>query len=197
MFRNIRYSLLGGVLLALSSAPACTSSGGKSGYDNFLTAATAAPADGYTIWWLGREFTAGGATFTGPAVADIGGRLDAGGVSMSYYPQAPLRTGSLDVSLYSRDGWSKAEAMGVNRLSRGATSRSVSVAGHQAILTVTPFPPAPSTTGHLSLTVDLGDTVALASVGRASLGRGTPDTNPLLDEATFLSVMQHLRPYPE
>ena len=51
---------------------------------------------------------------------------------------------------------------------------------------------------HGSLTLALGNTDIVAVVH--SIGGSTPggpDANPLIDEQTFLSVMQQLRPYPD
>ena len=44
---------------------------------------------------------------------------------------------------------------------------------------------------HASLTLALGNTHIVGSTP------GGPDANPLIDEQTFLSVMQQLRPYPD
>jgi hypothetical protein len=48
------------------------------------------------------------------------------------------------------------------------------------------------------LIVHVGETTVLAQAktGRSATPEG-PDVNPLVDEATFLSVLEQLRPYPQ
>ncbi len=165
-------------------------------YDNFKTAVANADQQGYTPYWLGREFVAGGLTYKGPDVADFGDEVDGGGVSMGYSARLARGGVSLNMSLYSRDAWSRAEVAGISRVGANASVRTVTVAGHTGTLVVIPS----GTPGvrAIQLVLRLGETVVRASVPftiSATPGGASPD--PLSDEATFLSVMQQLRPYPQ
>lgn len=53
-------------------------------YKNFLAAATRAPQDGYTMYWLGRNPTVGGLVFEGPGVSGFGADIEGGGINLHY-----------------------------------------------------------------------------------------------------------------
>ncbi len=65
-------------------------------FDNFKRVVATADKDGYTPYWLGREFTAGGFTFHGPYVSDLpGAKVEGGGVDMDYSADTPRGGDSL------------------------------------------------------------------------------------------------------
>jgi hypothetical protein len=71
-------------LVALITS-ACGSITGTSGrapdqdFQNFVALAERAQEEGFTAYWLGRSFDAGGLTFEGPSVADFGADVTGGG----------------------------------------------------------------------------------------------------------------------
>jgi hypothetical protein len=76
------------------------------------------------------------------------------------------------------------------------TQRPVTVGGHPATLLEKSIPARPVNSVEIIITV--GDTTALLVAGSGGPATpGGPDVNPLLDEQTFLNVLQNLRPYPQ
>jgi hypothetical protein len=207
------------ILLALAfAAAACGPAGGgpteeewsdlqtqveQQGWNNFQTA-VADPDRNYDIYWLGREVEVGGEVMRGPealAADDPGGEVDGGGLVMSYLgdPGSGL---DLRFTLYSRAAWDRVQDL----RSRGAQPRrfevkDVTVAGWPAKLQTVFIEPGFSGAGEVNwriLSIDYGSTVVEASTqARRPATPTAPQPNPLIDEATFLSVMQRLRPYPE
>lgn len=68
----------------------------RQGFENFETAV--ASDRNYDIYWLGREFEAGGLLYKGPDVADFGDDVEGGGLGMDYV----AAVGDLKLVLYSR-----------------------------------------------------------------------------------------------
>ncbi len=82
------------------------------------------------------------------------------------------------------------------QLPEGAMLKSTVVQGVPGQLHVIPAGTRPINA--LRLRVHLGQTWVLAEAGASGAATpGGPDANPLIDEQTFLSVMQQLRPYPQ
>jgi hypothetical protein len=195
--------LFGRSLLAMALALALAScTGGKSPaqtpetadehfFNNFKTAAASAGKDGYTPYWLGREFTAGGFVYSGPYLGDLPGeRFDRGGMSVTYSPDSQRGGGSLDLLLYSRAAWEEDRSR-----QDGAATKYVTVAGQSAKLFVLSAGTRP--VNQLRLLLTFGDTTVLAiAYSGGAVTPGRPDVSPLIDEQTFLNVMQNLRPYP-
>ena len=50
----------------------------------FLRDVAKVEAMGLPVYWLGREFTAGGLTFQGPYGGEFGGEVEGGGIDMDY-----------------------------------------------------------------------------------------------------------------
>lgn len=164
------------------------------GYHSFQTAVARAPKDGYTVYWLGRSFTAGGLTFTGPEVSGTeAGGLPGGGVDFSYNP--PGSGAGLNISLLSDAAWQRARGR-VERTpgSAGWQTKQVMFLGRPAVLQWASAGTRPLDV--LALILTLGDTHIVAGTSATGpLTPGGPDTNPLIDEQTFLSIMQQLRRY--
>ena len=176
---------------------ACTDSGrGDQSYQNFLKAAKQAPSDGYTMYWLGRQFDAGGVTFAGPSVDDFGQEVDGGGILMSYTAQGPDRY-DIRLTVETQSAWADAKSRGIFRIPGNARTRDVTIGGHMGELLVRPAPPGLQGIQGIQLHLDLGDTSLLATVSTYVPAGGGPDPNPLKNEDTFLSAMQNLRPYPQ
>jgi hypothetical protein len=74
--------------------------------------------------------------------------------------------------------------------------RLVTVNGAQATLWLVPGATRPVEQARL-LTQDGETRVLTIAYAGGPIRPGGPDSNPLVDEETFLSVMQNLRPYPE
>ena len=184
-------------------APACLgNSGGKPVteehfFDNFKTVVASAEQDGYTPYWLGRGFQAGGLEFRGPFAGDIGFStgITGGGAQFAYYATFdPSRfAGDLTLILFSEHAWAQSPQ---NRPPPpGAAQRAVTVGGNTGTLTTASDPAGMP--GGMILQLQLGATTILAVVPHLVPRTPGPDPSPLADEATFLAVMQNLRPYPQ
>jgi hypothetical protein len=163
-------------------------------FQNFVERIENSGEIGYTPYWFGRNFTIADTTFYGPSIPDFGSEFE-DGIAFSY--DAPLEDGggSLDVRLYSEAGW---ERSGAGRPPRevGVVTRPVRLNGRPATLMLIPGGTRPINV--IRLVTQIGDThiVVLAHSG-GETSPGGPDSNPLIDEDTFLKLMGRLRPYPE
>jgi len=184
------------ILLAVLGFAACTSTNApdatqvdKTAYDNFRTAVASVPDRHFQVYWLGREFNAGGVMFRGPYFVPVGGVVNSNRLDIEY-------SAGLNIRLYSQSAWATA-APTVEHPSAGEPKRrSVVVGGRSAVLVTGSVPGRPI--NYQLLIIDFGDTVATVVAGAGGpVTPGGPDANPLIDEATFLSVMQQLRPYPQ
>lgn len=104
-------------------------------------------------------------------------------------------TGSVGLTIesYSQAEWDRVHPNGLD-----ATDgwKRITIAGREGELLRKPAGTRP--VGHAVLAIDFGETVVAADASSGgSRADGGPDVNPLIDEATFLAVMQNLRPYPE
>jgi hypothetical protein len=175
---------------------ACIPARGDKSYQNFVKAAENAPSDGYTMYWLGREFEAGGVTFEGPSVDDFGQEVELGGVLMSYTADGS-QSFDLGLTVETQPAWVDAKSRGIFRIPGNAVRRDVSVAGHPAESVVFPANPGLSGIQGIQVHVNVGDTSILATVSTFVPAGGGPDPNPLKDEETLLRVLDQLRPYPD
>ncbi len=183
------------------SAHACVPRGGPGGsdpqhfYGNFQTAVASVPDKQYQVYWLGREFRAGSLTFRGPEIPDFGAAANRDSMYVSYGARLSRGGVGLELSLLSPVGWESARGS-YGSTPPGATSRQIMVAGSPATIIVIPAGTRP--VNELRLIVHFRTTTVLviATAGGAATPGG-PDVNPLIDEETFLSVMQQLRPYPQ
>jgi hypothetical protein len=188
------WAALGACLACGSSADEPPAFAEPSGFDNFQTAVAA--DRNYDIYWLGESFEAGGLVFEGPEVSDFADDVEGGGLGTHYY--APYNRScclDLHITMFVRSAWVERERRRAAGPDQGYAVREVEVAGVRAELRTGGSPP--SNTMHL-LVLDYGDTVVEAvtrSVVPATPSAAQP--NPLVDEATFLAVMEQLRPYPE
>lgn len=162
-------------------------------FENFKKAVEDAEDDGYRPYWLGRGFEAGGVTFDGPNVTDFFDGTPGGGVRFSYGGFVPPQ-GRVVIHFdeYSPEAWSMIEP-----LRAGYGGREIVVAGHSGKLRIDKGSSnAPS--GLVELVLSIGNTVVVVTVsGGRGRTDGAADPNPLTDEATFLSMMENLRPYPD
>lgn len=162
-------------------------------FRNFKKAVGQSKSEAWTPYWLGRRFQAGGLTFIGPAVGDDQEELTGGGLSYTYNA---LNSGpGLEVRLYSRGAWQQAQHLYAVK-PVGNVPRDVTIAGHPGVIEASPAGTRP--VNAVVAYVQLGDTmvVVVANSG-GSPTPGAPDINPLIDEPTLLSVLTHLRPYPQ
>ncbi len=179
-------------------------------YGNFQTAV--ASDRNYDVYWMGREFTAGGLTYKGPEASARAGSEGLGAgiglndpdhLALSYLPNC--NCSSLQVTLYSHEAWDRPSARPPRP---DLQNRAVQVNGHEAQLR-TRFDGGQ--VDSRTIVVDYGRTVVEAVTssifpapvkGRPTVPGGLlatagPELNPLIDETTFLAVMQNLRPYPQ
>lgn len=187
-------------------------------YDNFRTAAARGPEEGYTAYWLGRRVTAGNLEFVGPIVSDDWDDhiiITGGGVVWMRYnatsAERRLRVGEapgpLSILVYAQAAWIAQPQIGRDYVPLGSTQRAVTVAGRPGTLIT-----ERSATGRLDrlrLIIDFSPTMVVADAVRSywstpyTLTPKEPDPaldaarDPLMDEATFLAVMENIRPYPQ
>ena len=182
--------------LALSAAQGCRDDPSNfNEYDNFVAATKRADSEGWKPYWLGRSFTAGQLTFDGPRVGEFGYEIEGGGTVYKYHSALASGSVGLDVYIYSSQAWMAAESIGRTRRPPGATIRDVKLAGHDATLSVSKD--SRGFVDQVRADIEIDGIMVRAHAGRATPLTGDVDLNPLTDEATFLAVMQNLRPYPE
>ena len=159
-------------------------------YQDFQTAVAGVPRRDFQLYWLGPRFAAAEDEFyVGFALGD---QNDARSISLYYKPNGPGI--SLDLSQFSAVAWPTAQA-GLIANSPPSTVTPVTVNGHSASLIHVPLSGRPNL---VRVQINMGDAVVVASTGvDASHRDATPNPNPLVDEATLLEVLSHLRPYPQ
>jgi hypothetical protein len=104
----------------------------------------------------------------------------------------------IQLSLYSPAGWAPRRDRTLNPDPRAATitKKSISVLGRDATLISAAVGERPI--NGLVVVVELGDTtIVVATAAGGNPTPGGPELNPLIDENTFLDVLQNLRPYPQ
>ena len=182
--------------LALTTAASCMDDGSNfNEYDNFVAATKRADQEGWKPYWLGRSFTAGQLTFDGPRVGEFGYEIEGGGTVYKYHSALASGSVGLDVYIYSSQAWIAAEALGRTRRPLGATIRYVKLAGHDATLSASKD--SKGFVEGVRADIEIDGVIVSAQAGRVTgVGVGG-DLNPLTDEATFLSVLDRLRLYPE
>ena len=158
-------------------------------YGNFRTAVASVPNRQFQVYWLGREFTAGAIVFRGPYFVPIGGVVNNNRLDIEY-------SAGLTIRLYSQSAWATAAPTIEHPSAHESKRRSVVVGGRSAVLLTGSVPGRPI--NYQQLIIDFGDTVVTVVAGSGGAATpGGPDSNPLIDEQTFLSVMEQLRPYPQ
>ena len=165
-------------------------------YENFVDLAEQADELGFTPYWLGRSFEAGGLIFEGPSVADFGADVTGGGISASYAARIQGGgTAPLNLTLYSPEAWRRVED-GVMNPRDPTTRRNVVVAGHDAEMLIISAGTRP--VNAIRLVIHQGETTILANAGSVGPAmEGGPDLNPLVEPDTLLAAMQQLRAWPE
>jgi hypothetical protein len=167
-------------------------------YKNFLTAVGRAPGEGYTPYWLGRSFSAGGLTFAGPSVSDLDIAGQPGTIGATYDAVARPDGGRVTLSLasYSGAAWASVSRHVLPEDKPGAKDTTKKLLGQQARLRTVASATRPVNARVVAIPLG-GTTVVAMAIAGGSATPGGPDANPLIDEQTFLSVLQHLRPYPQ
>jgi hypothetical protein len=200
---SLRTSFIAGVtLLCTLTLTGCRGDGlptdedfEREAFSNFQTA-VAAPDRNFDAYWLGRNFTINGVEFEGPAVGELG--RGEGGESLTFgyaAPAAGVCCFGLNVTLYGPAAWEEVKRIRGDHNVSG-TTRDVTIMGFPATFRKVVDPPG--VIQALVLHVFADDTVIEAVAGAATpLTPSDPQPNPLVHEATFLAVMEQLRPYPE
>ena len=163
----------------------------------YRTPVAQAQAAGLPVYWLGPEFKAGGLSFDfieGTFPQGIAGvRLN--GLQLSYLArEGDSVRASLDVLSFSKDEWPAAEDGVIHPPGfPSSVVKNTTLRGARAMLVSIPLDtPAFAS---LRLIVDLEDVVVVAQTTSAIVGGR--DINPLVDEQTFLPVLENLRPHPQ
>ncbi|MEX2245692.1 MAG: hypothetical protein WEC75_03305 [Dehalococcoidia bacterium] len=202
LVRTLFPSLLAGV--ATLALAACGSGerrqeppgSGDHSYDNFQTAVARADEAGLQeVFWLGPELDVDGVVFDaieGYFPHGVAGTsLD--GAQLTYYRLEDSR-GSLSITTLSPSDWQTVEDDVRNPAQPPVERKTVNVGTREAELISIHLDGAELT--GLKLLIDYGQSVVIAQTGTA-IAQGGREVNPLMDEATFLAVMEDLRPYPE
>jgi hypothetical protein len=188
-------------VLAISLFSGCDDKS-ESGYDYFLRDAAAMEDLGLPVYWLGREFNAGGLAFQGPYGVGFGGEVEGGGIFMQYIswldgtPGEGSSTG-LRMTVYSRGAWDIVKD-GASADAPGVTHRVVRVGDLDAEMVLQGDAARPLNA--ISVVLDLDDVVVVARTNSiiAPAVRGGGELNPFINNPDlFVQVMQDLRPYPE
>jgi hypothetical protein len=154
---------------------------------------------GLPVYWLGREFTAGGLTYRGPYAPEFGGDVEDGRLWMGYEPTSGT---TFEITVYSPAAWQSAKDWVLNpqtlTTEGKVTRRTVTVKGRQAELISVPSGTRP--VGKVRLVIDLNEVVVLA-VARAlgPVSPGGPDRTVFINNPDLLVqvIDDNLRPYPE
>jgi hypothetical protein len=154
---------------------------------------------GLPVYWLGREFTAGGVTYRGPYAPEFGGEVERGGLFMGYKPSGGT---TFEITVYSPAAWESAKDRILNPRTLTTEGevmrRTVTVKGRQAELLSVPQGTRP--VGYLRLVLDL-DQVVVAATARAfgAVSPGGPDRTVFINNPDLLVqvIDENLRPYPE
>jgi hypothetical protein len=201
-------------LAAVVTAISCISLGesdesaDKRFYGYFVRDQKAMEDMGLPVYWLGREFTAGGLTFRGPHAPEFGGEVEDGRLFMGYSASldAPFEGTNigLEITVYSPDAWQLAKDRILNprvlSTEGEVTRRTVTVSGRQAEFISIPGTPPSRPVARLRLVVDLDPVVVVAEAASnlSSRGGGTSELSVFIKSPDlFVQVMQDLRPYPE
>jgi hypothetical protein len=185
---------------SLFSACVLTSDDPKPDPNQYLTPIAEAQTAGLTPYWLGPTIE----TDKGPlrAVEGIFPQGYAGvalpGIQITYFNGDQV-IGTLDVLTFQKTDWASEGPRARALDFPSAKRKNVLVAGHDAELIAVPGGTRPINV--YLLIVAAGDEVVVVETNSLGGGRnatpGGVDLNPLIDEQTFLSVMQNLRPYPQ
>jgi hypothetical protein len=150
------------------------------------------------VYWLGREFTAGGVTYRGPYAPEFGGDVEDGRLWMGYEPTSGT---TLEIAVYSPAAWQLARDRILNPQTLSTegkvTRRTVTVKGRQAQMLAVPQVTRP--VGYLRLVLDLDQVVVTTTASALGpVSPGGPDRTVFINNPDLLvQVMQDLRPYPE
>jgi hypothetical protein len=154
---------------------------------------------GLPVYWLGREFTAGGLTYRGPHAPEFGGNVEDGRLFMGYKPSSGT---SLDITVYSPAAWQSAKDGILNprtlTTEGKVTRRTVTVKGRQADLISVPSDSRP--VNAISLIVELDPVVVAATAwSLGPVSPGGPDRTVFINNPDLLVqvIDDNLRPYPE
>jgi hypothetical protein len=189
---------LSSLILLASVSVACGDSlreRGEHDPERYKTAVARAERAGLQAYWLGPQLDVGGEPFNAiegifpEGIAGVGVQ----GVQLAYLNLDEFR-GRLDITTLSPADWAAARDAVRSPEQPPVTTIDTVVAGRQAEL-ISIRLDGPDLTG-LKLVIDYGDSFVIAETS-ALIVEGGDNVNPLLDEATFLSVVENLRPYPE
>jgi len=182
-----------GSLAFLLASSGCGPYGADEGPDpdEYKKIVEEAEESGLDVYWLGKEFTAGGTRFDriDPSIVEDGGQATS--VELDYSPSDG--TGSLDVSTVSSD-LGRAEIADPAQFAN-IEKRVVTVDGRDATLT-TKWRRVGQGPSNRKLVIDRGDSVVIIFTSHFN-GENGEEENPLMDESIFLAIAADVRPYPE
>jgi hypothetical protein len=168
----------------------------------FLRDAAAMEGMGLPVYWLGREFDAGGLAFQGPYGVGFGGEVEGGGIFMQYISWLDGTPGegtntSVEMTEYSRGAWDLVKDRMMNSSASGITRRAVSVQSKEAVMILQAAGARPL--NEIWLILDRGDITVVASANSGGpVSPGGPDFSPFINNPDLLiQVLEDLRPYPE
>jgi hypothetical protein len=161
-------------------------------FQNFLRVVERADEERYTPYWLGKNPTLAGIVFYGPSMPDfeteINGRID-----FSYDASMRDGGGSLNVSLISGAIW---DETGFSRPIRDPVVKTIDVEVLGASGKINVISAGARPINATRLTVQIGEThVVVTAQAGGQTAPGQADSNPLIYEDAFMSVIEELRPY--
>ncbi|MEX2245690.1 MAG: hypothetical protein WEC75_03295 [Dehalococcoidia bacterium] len=147
------------------------------------------------VYWLGPELEVQTVVFDSIAGFYPEGVAGdpVGGVQLAYFNRENFR-GRLEITTLSPSDWARVEDKVRNPPQPPIRSEKVVIGGREGDLIAT-IALGRDPNG-LKLVIDFGDSFVIAQTNVA-IAAGGRDVNPLMDEDTFLAVMEELRPYPE
>ena len=154
---------------------------------------------GLPVYWLGREFTAGGLAYRGPYALEFGGDAEDGYLWTGYEPTSGT---TLEIAVYSPTAWQLARDRILNpetlTTEGKVTRRTVTVKGRQAELLSVPQGTRPI--GYLRLVLDLDQAVVTATARAfGPVSSGGPDRTVFINNPDLLVqvIDENLRLYPQ
>jgi hypothetical protein len=186
------------LILSALLVSACQPLGiGRNDYDpeEFRHAIANAQEDGMAVYWLGREFSAGGVTFDGiESHRKESDGSPVGALPLHYYPTRGGEAGHLDVITFTKAEWEEVSARVYSPASVTVKRSPVVISGRDAELIFGQLDAR--TVNSMDVVIPFDDFVVLAST-RRYYGSGNNQVNPVFDKDVFLQTLEELRPYPE
>lgn len=189
---TLRSAILAGVaLLCTLTLTAC-----RSGTDRLADDISRAQERGLAVYWLGEAITHDGKTLANAESGDLFNDSE-GSFEVAYADATDddELEANLSVRTYALDEWAQQRSTVLDPINAPSpVIREIDLVATPATMVIQPL--GSRTRNSVSLILSFNDGVVVARTNSVHDSDGT-EMNPLIDEATFLAVMEQLRPYPE